>query len=317
MMARPSSFVPLRKARAFLAAALAACVLLAAGSVATAQVVLLVNGAPITESDIAQRTKLFQLSANKTPSRKEVIDDLTNDHLKISIAKRYGMEISDADVNNSFAGMAQRSRVTPAQFEQTLMSRGVSPNNFKLRIRAELGWGALVRGRFTASMQVGEADIRDALKSRGPEEAGDQSYIYTIYPVIFVGAQGSDPESAARRKEAESLRARFNSCSEDLRVARAMRNVVVKEPILRNSADLSPQLREMLDKIEIGKLTGPEITAQGVQMFAVCDRKVTNTDSPAKRKIREELAGKKFETESKKWLDELRRQALIEYRQPQ
>ncbi len=302
-----------RRKLAFLAAMFTACALLIAPNTAKAQVALMVNGAPITEMDITQRSKLTQLSTNKSPSRKEVIDDLINDHLKIFIAKRYGLEISDADVNNAFSNMAQRSRTTAAQMEQSLASRGVGMTNLKLRIRAELGWGQLVRGRFTSSLQVGEADIQSALQSRSEEEKSGKSFLYKIYPIIFVGS-GTDADGSARRREAENLRARFNSCDQDLRMARTLRGVVVKEPILRNSTEFSAQLRDILDKIEIGKLTSPEVTAQGIQMFAVCERKATTADSPIKRQVREELFNKRYEAQSKKFLDEVRRQAMIEYR---
>ena len=298
---------------AFLVATFAACVLLITPNTVQAQVAVLVNGAPITEMDITQRSKLTQLSTNKSPSRKEVIEDLINDHLKIFISKRYGLEISDADVNNAFSNMAQRSRGTAAQMEQSLASRGVGINNLKLRIRAELGWGQLVRGRFGSSLQVGEADVRTALQSRSEAEKSSQSFVYKIYPIIFVGS-GDDADGSARRREAENLRARFNSCDQDLRTARTLRGVVVKEPILRNSTDFSAQLSEMLDKIEIGKLTTPEMTAQGIQMFAVCERKATTADSPIKRQLREEMFNKRYEAQSKKFLDEVRRQAMIEYR---
>ncbi|HWL74257.1 MAG TPA: hypothetical protein VNQ74_10315, partial [Burkholderiaceae bacterium] len=292
----------------FLVATFAACALLITPNTVKAQVAVLVNGAPITEMDITQRSKLTQLSTNKTPSRKEVIEDLINDHLKIFISKRYGLEISDADVNNAFSNMAQRSRGTAAQMEQSLASRGVGINNLKLRIRAELGWGQLVRGRFGSSLQVGEADVRTALQSRSEAEKSSQSFVYKIYPIIFVGS-GDDADGSARRREAENLRARFNSCDQDLRTARTLRGVVVKEPILRNSTDFSAQLSEMLDKIEIGKLTTPEMTAQGIQMFAVCERKATTADSPIKRQLREEMFNKRYEAQSKKFLDEIRRQA--------
>ncbi len=302
-----------RRKVALLAGIFAAWTLLFAPNAAKAQVAVLVNGAPITEMDITQRSKLTQLSTNKSPSRKEVIDDLINDHLKIFIAKRYGLEISDADVNTAFSNMAQRSRATAAQMEQSLASRGVGINNIKLRIRAELGWGQLVRGRFGSSLQVGEADVRTALESRSEDEKNSQSYLYKIYPIIFVGS-GDDADGSARRREAENLRARFNSCDQDLRAARTIRGVVVKEPITRNSTEFSAQLREILDKIELGKLTTPEVTAQGIQMFAVCERKATTADSPIKRQLREEMFNKRYEAQSKKFLDEIRRQAMIEYR---
>lgn len=299
-----------------LAAMLFALVVLAGACPARAQVVVMVNGSPVTEIDIQQRTKLVQISTNKTPTRQQVIDELINEHLKIFIAKRYQLEVTDTEVNNAFAGMAQRSHVTPAQLEQSLTARGISTATLKQRIRADLAWGQLVRGKFTSSLQIGDADIRTAMQSRGEEAKESVGYLYTVYPVILVGPHASPGEAEARRREAEALRARFQSCNEGIRMARAMRDVVVREPILRNSADLSPQLREILDKMEIGRLTAPENTAQGIQMFAVCDRKTNKGDSPAKRQIREEIYNKRFEAESKKFLDEIRRQAMIEYRQP-
>ena len=60
------------------------------------QVVVLVNGDPITAFDIEQRTKLTQLTANKTPSRQEVIDELIDEKLKLQLLKRYSIEGMDS-----------------------------------------------------------------------------------------------------------------------------------------------------------------------------------------------------------------------------
>src|SRR5476651_1960478 len=76
--------------RAISAALLAASLLLAAQSAAHAQIVALVNGDPITALDIAQRSRLNQLSAQgKVPARQEVLDELIDDKLKVQLGKRY------------------------------------------------------------------------------------------------------------------------------------------------------------------------------------------------------------------------------------
>jgi peptidyl-prolyl cis-trans isomerase SurA len=305
---QPSAFLSGRS----VAGALIAIALSCAPQIARAQVVALVNGAPITEVDISQRTKLLQLSTHKSLSRAEVLKELVNDHLKIFITKRYGMEPSDAEVDNAFAGMASRSRLTPQQMEQSMAARGLSPSTLKLKIRADVGWSQLVRGKFGSSLTINDTDIRTALKSRNEPEKELAGHVYTVYPITLVAARGANRDG--RRQEAENLRSRFQSCAEGLKLARALRDVVVREPVKRASADLAPQLRELLDKMEIGKLTPPEVTAQGVEMFALCDRKDSNADSPAKRAVREELFTKRYEAESKKYLEEVRRQSMIEYR---
>ena len=282
---------------------------------ANAQVVVIANGSPITEYDIQQRTKLDVSATHKPTTRQQVIDDLIDDRLKISKAKVYGLEVDDGEVNRTFEGMASRQHVTVQQFSQVLERAGISPNTVKARIRAELTWQQLVRGKFGSSLQVGDSDIANALKDRNENETPAVGYIYTLYPVTIVVPRGSSEATiSAKRSMADNLRSRFASCNEGLAMARALRDVAVREPITRSSADLSSQLREILGSIEVGHLTAPEVTAQGLQMFAVCNKKETTAESPLRRETREQLYAKRFESESKRYLEEIRKSAMIEYK---
>ena len=58
---------------------------------AAAQVVVVVNGDPITAFDIEQRSKLIQLTAPRTPTRQQVVDELIDEKLKIKEGKKYGL----------------------------------------------------------------------------------------------------------------------------------------------------------------------------------------------------------------------------------
>ncbi|HEY5218112.1 MAG TPA: SurA N-terminal domain-containing protein [Pseudolabrys sp.] len=304
----------LRLCRRWLALAVVAAVL-AVPAIATAQVVVVANGSPITELDIQQRTKLVATSTKTNPTRQEVINDLIDDRLKISRAKVYGLEVSDAEVDQAFEGMAKRQHVTPQQFAQMLDHNGISPNTIKSRIRAELTWGQLVRGKFNSTLQVGESDIANVLRDRTETDKAAVGYVYTLYPITIVfGREANDALMESKRREAENLRSRFVNCTEGLVLARALRDVAVREPINRSSTDLPPQLRELLGSMEVGRVTTPEVTQQGLQMFALCGKKESAEDSPAKREVREQLFTKKYDAESKKFLDEIRKQAMIEYK---
>ncbi len=310
----PNTSMKRRKCRRWLIAAIVVFAL-AAPLTARAQVVVIVNGSPITEYDIQQRTKLLFSSTHKQPARQEVINEIIDDRLKISRAKVYGLEVTDGDVNGAFETMATRQHITPEQFAQVLERAGISPNTVKSRIRAELTWQQLIRGKYAATLQVGESDVANALKGRNDSETAAVGYTYTLYPVMIVVARGSNEALiAAKRSEAENLRGRFVNCNEGLAMARGLRDVAVRDPVTRNSSDLSPQLRDMLGSIELGHLTAPEVTAQGLQMFAVCAKKESTTESPLKRETREQIFTKRFESESKKYLEEIRKQAMIEYK---
>lgn len=294
-------------------AALAASVAMPAA--AFAQVVVIANGSPITAYDIEQRTKLVATSTHKTPTRQEVIGDLIDDRIKIAKAKTYGLEVSEAEVEQAFGNMAKNQHISPQQFAQSVERAGISPNTIKARIRAEMTWSQLVRGKFSSTLEIGESDVTRALRERNDSQADVAGYIYTLYPIIVLIPSGSSAAVVeTKRREAENLRGRFVSCNEGMALARALRDVAVREPLSRSSSDLAPQLRDLLGTIEVGHLTTPEATAQGLQMFALCDKKESKTDSPLKREVRQELFVKKFDNESKRFLDEIRKQAMIEYK---
>lgn len=295
-----------------LCAAAALAIAAAMLSPAQAQIVLYVTGQPITAYDIDQRAKLAALGGKPKP-RAEVILELIDDQIKILSAKRFNFEMTKADVDSSFAGMARNAGMSADQFGKMLESRGVNPNSLKARLKADMTWHQMVRGKFGQQINPSEKDIFEAeAKSNDQKEAGVD---YTLHPITFVVPRGSPPSAIeARKREADALRQRFQSCSTGLPFARAMREVVVRAPIRRNSADLSPALRDILAKVEVGKVTPPEVTEGGVEVFALCDRKETNSDSPLKRKLRDDIFQQRFQQQADRYLKELRCQAMIEYK---
>ena len=62
-------------------------------------------------------------------------------------------------------------------------------------------------------------------------------------------------------------------------------------------------------------LTPPEVTQQGVELFALCIKRETTTDTPAQRQVRDEMMQERFQTFSKRFLKEMRSAAMIEYKQ--
>jgi len=297
--------------RMFVALLLAGSMLAFAPPAAQAQVVAIVNGSPITNLDIEQRSKLKALSTHKPPPRQEVLQELIDEKIKVSVAKSYTLEATDADVNNSFNDMARRGHMTPEQMTAQLAAQGIGAATLKARIRAELVWNQLVRGRYAASLQVGERDVAAALT---PEQK-QVGYVYTLRPIVFVIPRGSaEGVIESTRKEAEALRGRFDSCQEGVTLARQLRNVAVRDPITKTSVDLSQEQRQLLESMAIGHLTTPEVTQQGLQMFALCGKRESADDNPAKRQVREELFAKRYEAQAKKFLDDERKRAMIEYR---
>src|ERR1700678_4260410 len=133
----------------FVRATLAGAIMLAVTSVASSQqVVALVDGEPITELDVAQRGKFLEMSTHKPPTRQEVLDSLIDEILEMREAKRYTIDPSASDVNDAFADVASKMGVDSAKLTQILTAGGASAETLKRRLRAQMAWSSLVRGRF-------------------------------------------------------------------------------------------------------------------------------------------------------------------------
>lgn len=318
--AKPSGVMAFSRGRFLTLARICASALLLAATAfvsvpepAAAQVVLLVNGEPITAFDIEQRGRLMQLGSQKRPSREEIIEELIGDRLKVHVASRYSLTVSDNEINNALANVARSAGTTADGFLKSMEASGISASAFKAKLRADIAWSQIVRGKFASRLQVGERDIFEAMEKKA--EAKDVGHEYLLQPIVFVVPRGS-PASLfeARRKEADALRARFQDCENGIKLARALRDVAVRNPVRRNSADLSASLRESLSQIEVGRLTIPEVTESGVEVFAVCDRKETASETPAKKQMRDAMFSERFQKQGERYLKELRAGAMIEYR---
>ena len=107
----------------FILCCAAALVLIGGASPLHAQTVaVMVNGEPITNYDIEQRSKLTFLTTHKAADRQQVISELIDEKVKIREGKKFGVDPSGSDVDQSFAAMSSWMRITPEQLAKSLDS---------------------------------------------------------------------------------------------------------------------------------------------------------------------------------------------------
>ena len=274
----------------------------------------MVNGEPITNFDIEQRTKLNFLTTHKQTPRQEVINELIDEKVKIKEGKKFGVdpavlrhrsilrrdEFADADHAGSAdeiagePGHPARNAEGPPQGRHGLDQPGARP------------------------LQGEPAGRRKGRRRRGPgRRRADPDRGFRIPDAADRPDRAAGAAPAAielRQKEAEALRDRVQSCEEANSYFKSMQNAAIRDIVTKTSADIPVPLRELLDKTPIGHLTAPEITKQGVEMVALCGRKPTTVDTPKKREIRDKMYAEKYEAKSKAYLQEIRKAAMIEYR---
>ena len=175
---------------------------------AQAQIVAMVNGDAITALDVAQRTKLVQISTQKTPTRQEVLDELIEDKLKVQLAKRYISEVPKREIESAFANIARRAGMTPDQFAKMVAARRgqrrVAEGAHPCRLRVDADHPRQV----PRSLQIGEGEV--AVKLQGnPTEAGPDRLRVQPAPDPAAGAarRGRLGDRGAQARGGQSARA--------------------------------------------------------------------------------------------------------------
>ena len=134
-----------------------------------------------------------------------MLDELINEKLKVREAKKFGLDVSTAEVDKAYATMAGHMRASPEQLTQQLAKSGVNVATLKARIKADIAWPQIVRGRYQSSLQIGETDILSKMETKSDDSVG---YDYTLRPIANAKRT---PCAADFRAAMKGLRSRARS----------------------------------------------------------------------------------------------------------
>lgn len=298
-----------------LVAALVGLVLAVAGPAAAAtRVEVIVNDQPITNYAIDQRAKLIRLTGGKGNTRERAIDELIDETLQTQEARRNNIVVPDSRVNDAFAEIAKRVKLSPANFQKALSQNGVNPNTLKERLRAQIAWGQVVSSQFRSSRTITEQDLIAQLREKGSGGSKDTTEYLLQRVIVVVPEKASRGEVSSAEATARQLRGRFNSCDEGLALAKQVKGVVVKTVGRRLSNEVPDQVRPQIEETSVGHLTPPIKGEGGLVMFAVCDKKTVKSTEAAIEEVQSEIIGEEGELFSRQYLRKLRKNAVIERR---
>ena len=125
------------------------CTCLWAAPALCASVVATVGGVPVTDADITARTKLMARQGKTgTDNRRVALQNIIDDHVKLTYATNFKAVPSDADVDKEFKKMKLGDDLTAT--ERTMA---------KSALRADIAWQIVVARTILPTVEIEEADI--------------------------------------------------------------------------------------------------------------------------------------------------------------
>jgi peptidyl-prolyl cis-trans isomerase SurA len=269
----------------------------------------IVNDVPITTGDIQHRAAFLRLQHRKGDAANEMIEQT----LKLAEAKRLGIRISDAQVNDAFDRFAKNNKMQPAQLTQIMARAGVTAEHFKEYIRTQMAWGQAVsaRSRSESGLSSEQEAVRKMLDNGGEKPTATE---YMLQQVIFVVPTAERKSILAKRKrEAESMRARFNGCNTTREFAKGLLDVTVRDLGRVLAPSLPSDWADQIKKTKVGAATPVKETSRGVEFIGICSAREVSDDRVAELMLGGDGAEKNSDTEAleKKYVAELRQRARI------
>jgi peptidyl-prolyl cis-trans isomerase SurA len=140
-------------------------------------IAVVVNQDIITHGDIAARASLFINTMNKAPTpdmraqiERQVVERLIEERIKMQEAKALGIQITDQQVADGIASLAQQNNSSPELFRQQLRGAGIKPSTLEDQIRADIAWSMVVRRKLRPQINVTDTEVESEIASmtRGP-----------------------------------------------------------------------------------------------------------------------------------------------------
>ena len=143
--------------RAFAALILGLVMVLGAAPASLAAVKVTVNGDPITDVDIAQRLKLFQLEGRSGSNA--AMEELVNEALMLQEARRLNIQISETQMDQAYQNVARNVKVSVDNLDRILSQNGVNRETLIRRLRAALAWNEVTTIAVMPRVQISDVDL--------------------------------------------------------------------------------------------------------------------------------------------------------------
>ena len=265
-----------------------------------------VNGIAITDIQISQRTGLFKLEGKK--GSKGAMEELITEALQLQEAKRLGIEITDAQVQDSVLQVARNIKVSSDKLMQILQQNAVNIDTLKARLRAALAWNAITTVAVAPRVQISDADLEAKAEAK---LGNDSSYDYILKEVLFVMAGKGN--ASARTADANRYRKSFQGCDSAVQLSLSYTDAAVREVGRRHATQLPDALAGELAKLNVGGISKPRVVEGGVSMLAICAKNSARDLTFIKSNLRAETGNEAMKVEAEKYLAELRAKARIVY----
>ena len=239
-----------------------------------------VNDSVITGFDLRQRMLLLIAMTQVQPTpenipaiQQEALNALIDERLQVQELANYeDLKVTDEEVNQEIAAMAQEVGVTPDAYLSYLQAGGIRPQTLREQLRTQLGWQQLVGGRFQGRARVSKGAVDAALRQLSEAASKKQYLIGEIYiEASRVGGQQAAMNGAVQLVQQMVQGAPFQAVAQQFSAAPSASRGGDAGWVVAGT--VNPTLQAAMEQLDVGQLSRPIPVEGGVYIIYMRDKR--------------------------------------------
>ncbi len=258
-------------------------------------IVALVNENAILKSELVNAITQTQARAraagepiaNSSQLQSEVLNALILRELQLSMVKRVGVSPDEADINQRLAQIAQAEGINSISGLQQRLdaARPGSYAALRAQLIEEASIQALQQRQISRRVRISEQDIDAFLASPEAKRLNQSEYqtVHVRVPYIDDYSRLSEAQRAEALTVAQNLRTRLLAPNVSVSEAVAASQGSYPIPIqggdmgFHKAASLPTELSSKITKLDVGAVSEPLLTPEGIDIIKLADKKASDT----------------------------------------
>jgi peptidyl-prolyl cis-trans isomerase SurA len=285
-------------------------------------IAVVVNEDAISESDVNDRLEMMMASSSIPSSpdvraklRPQITTVLIEEALKMQEARRLDIAVSEEEIEQGFATIAEQNNMSADQFRTVLGRSGVEIRTLYNQIRSQIGWTKVLQERIQPQIFITENEVNAIIDRIKANEGKTEYRVAEIFLAMDSETRERDVREVAQRLTAQVTEGR----APFPRLARQFSQSATAS----NGGDLGwiqqGQLDEELDtaivRMEEGTVSRPIKTAAGYHvLYLRGKREITAESIPEEFTVRQQIGLERLDRMQRHYLMDLKSSAFIEQR---
>ncbi|MDP3976644.1 MAG: peptidylprolyl isomerase [Pseudomonas sp.] len=248
------------------------------------RVVAIVDNDVIMQSQLDARVREVQQTIAKRGAAlppenvlsQQVLDRLVIENIQLQIGDRSGIRITDEELNQALASIAQRNGMSLEQFRAALAQDGLSYADARDQVRREMVISRVRQRRVAERIQVTDQEVQNFLASDlGKLQLSEEFRLANILIPLSDGSSPQEIQAAERQAQELHQQLREGADFAQMAVAHSASETALEggEMGWRKAAQMPPPFDAMIGAMAAGDVTEPMRTPGGFIMLKLLEKR--------------------------------------------